>query len=173
LSFLWPHHKLMLLFIVFLVVAVDQCNFVKNGPIRLLFRRGERGSRLVSRRIVVLRTRSVLRSLSFIFARCHLSLLAVSRPLLLHPMSSSLHFRRLSLHYVAGLEVLVTRQRWAFLIFAQCQVSCFCRVGRWFFALCRRFFALCRRLLGRFQQVISLWGLLSPWLDSLGSWGPL
>jgi len=88
-------------------------------------------------------------------------------------MSLSSHFRRSSSHYVVGLEVLVARQRWAFLIFAQCRVSCFCGVGRWFFTLCRRFFALRCRLLGRFQQVISLWGLLSPWLDSLGPWGPL
>jgi len=77
----------MLLSIVVLVVAIGRRNFIKNGPIRLLFRREERGSRLVSRRIVVLRTKSVLRSLSFVFARCRLSSLAVGRPLLLRTMS--------------------------------------------------------------------------------------
>jgi len=163
----------MHLFIVVLVVTLGQCNFIKKCPIRLLFWQGERGSRLVSRCIVVLCTRLILCLLSFVFACCHLSLLAAGRLLLLRTMTSSSHFHQWSLLYVVGLVVLIAHQCWALLFFAQCCVSSFCRVSRWFFTLCHCFFALRHRLLGHFQQVISLWGLLTSWLDFLDPWGPL
>jgi len=154
----------MLLSIVVLVVTLGQCNFIKKCPIRLLFWQGERGSRLVSWCIVVLCTRSIPCLLSFVFACCHLSLLAAGRPLLLRTLTSSLHFRQWSLLYVVGLVVLIACQCWALLFFAQCCVSSFCRVSWWFFALCHHFFALRHRLANRWSAC----GV--SWLLDLISW---